>query len=94
MGIIKLTGGVMQKVDKEGVLNLVQSIIYCYGNMTLEVTFFDGCVATFGADILIPDLGLTQNRLTPMNYYQAEQFLERYISAYWWQIHNSKNTIK
>lgn len=85
---------ISQKVDKDGVLTLVQHMDYLYSDMTIRVWFFDGCIATFYAEVLVPDLALSQQRLTRSDRYQAEQFLEEHLEVYWNKIHNRDKPTK
>jgi len=70
------------RLDKDGTPSLVQNIRYEYSMMYLHITFFNGQKARFDTDIA-GDISLMQRDLTPMQYLQAENWLNNNIEIYW-----------
>lgn len=69
--------------DDEGVPLLIQSMLYLSYGMWFEVVFFDGHIKRFTTDLVCPEVDLMQNTATKMQYYEAENNINKLAVKYW-----------
>jgi len=71
-----------ERVDKDGLLDLIQKLEYNYGKMTFKVTYFTGWEKIFSADQFC-DVGLLAANPTFMQWLEAYRGIEAYSLKHW-----------
>ncbi len=69
--------------DADGVPALVQRMQYIYGDMSIEVTFFNGEIRYFAAGDLVPSIDIMQLSPTRMQFLEAEQRINELAKTEW-----------
>ena len=70
------------RVDKDGVLDLIQKLEYNLSPMTFKVTYFTGWQKIFSADQFC-DVELSQGNPTFMQWLDAYRGIEAYSLKHW-----------
>ncbi len=71
-----------QRVDKDGVLELIQKIEYNYSRMNFKVTYFTGWQRIFPAERFC-DVGLLDGNPSMMQWLEAYRNIEQYSLENW-----------
>lgn len=71
------------KVDESGTPELIQCLSYCYGDMTINVTFFNGKRMIFCVEHLCGSIGIKQRRPNQMQWLEIRNSIERMAKSQW-----------
>ena len=75
--------------DKEGVPELIQALRYCPGDMSFEVSFFNGRTFRCYSEWVCPSIELMTMVPSKIQYLEAENTITNYALENWAEINEA-----